>query len=211
MAIQIYSRDQIYYWNSKSFYEKATPKDITNCLQAGADLNACLDTEESTPLHLAARHSEDSAVINALLNAGADPNVRDKHSATPLHIAAMKNENPAVIAALLNAGASPNADNRYTPPLHCAAWYNRNPAVINVLLNAGADPNTPNARDRQNRTPLHLAVQYSQNSAVITALLDAGADPSARTKDGKIPGDFAKENKALKASDVYERLKARSW
>ena len=210
MAIQIYYGKQIHYWDSIGFYEKATPKDIANCLQAGADLNAHLDTEESTPLHLAARHSEDPAVINALLNAGADPNVRDKHSVTPLHIAAMKNKNPAVITALLNAGASPNADNRYTPPLHCAARYNRNPAVLVALLNAGADPDVPNTRDRRNRTPLHLAAQYNGNLAVITALLNAGADPSARTKDGKTPGELAKENKALKASDVYERLKARS-
>ena len=197
-------------WNTVRFFETATPKDVTDCLRAGADLNARDERECSTPLHLAARHSEDPAVINALLNAGANPNVRDKYSATPLHIAAMKNKNPAVITALLNAGASPNADNRYTPPLHCAARYNRNPAVLVALLNAGADPDVPNTRDRQERTPLHLASQYNGNLAVITALLNAGADPSARTKDGKTPGDLAKENKALKSSDVYERLKARS-
>ena len=207
MAIRIDYGNQIYYWNSKSFYEKATPKDITNCFQAGADLSARLDTEESTPLHLAARYSEDPAVINALLSAGADLNARNKSNATPLHFAAMFNEDPGAITALLSAGANPNADNRYTPPLHCAAWYNRNPAVINVLLNAGADPNAPNTRDRQNRTPLHYATQYNQNPAVVTALLDAGADPNARTKDGKTSGDLARQNKALKASDVHGRLK----
>ena len=210
MAIRIYYGNQIYYWNSKSFYEKAAPKDITNCLEAGADLGARLDAEESTPLHLAARHSKDPAVIGALLNAGADLNARNKSNATPLHFAALYNENPAIITALLNAGANPNADNCYTPPLHCAAKHNRHPAVINVLLNAGADVNAPNTRDRQNRTPLHLAVQYSQNSAVINALLDAGADPNVRDKDGQTPRDFVKENKALKNSVVHERLKAGS-
>lgn len=206
MAIRIYSGNQIYYWNSKSFYEKATPKDITNCLEAGADLGARLDVEESTPLHLAARHSKDPTVIKALLNAGADLNARNKSNATPLHFAAM-NECPAIITALLNAGANPNADNRYTPPLHCASRYNRNPAVLLALLNAGADLDIPNTRDRQNRTPLHYATQYNQNLAVVTALLNAGADPNARTKDGKTSGDLAKQNKALKDSDVHGRLK----
>ena len=49
MAIRIYYGNQIYYWDSKSFYEKAMPKDITNCLQAGADLNARDERERSTP------------------------------------------------------------------------------------------------------------------------------------------------------------------
>ena len=197
-------------WNTVGFFKTATPKAVTDRLQAGADLNARDERESSTPLHLAARHSEDPAVINALLNAGADPKARDKYSATPLHIAAMHNKNPAVLTALLNAGANPNADNRYTPPLHCAARYNRNPAVLIALLNAGADLNIPNTRDRQNRTPLHYATQYNQNPAVVTALLNAGADPSARTKDGKAPRDLAKENKALNASTVYEQLKSKS-
>lgn len=167
MAIRIYSGNQIYYWNSKSFYEKATPKDITNCLEAGADLGARLDAEESTPLHLAARHSKDPAVIKALLNAGADLNARNKSNATPLHFAAM-NECPAIITALLNAGANPNADNRYTSPLHCAARYNGNPAIITVLLDAGADLNAP---DRSSSyTALDFAIKYNHNSAVIDLL-----------------------------------------
>ena len=119
MAIRIYYENQVYYWNSKSFYEKATPKDITNCLQAGADLNARLDVEESTPLHFAARHSKDPAVIGALLSAQADLNARNKSNATPLHFAAIFNTNPAVITALLDAGANPNGDPVYLTPALC--------------------------------------------------------------------------------------------
>ena len=168
MAIRIYSGNQIYYWNSKSFYEKATPKDITNCLQAGADLNARLDAEESTPLHLAARYSKDPAVINALLNAGADLNARNKSNATPLHFAAMFNEDPSVITALLDVGANPNGDNRYTPPLHCAARYNGNPAIITTLLEAGADLKAPDRSSSD--TALDFAIKYNHNGAVIALL-----------------------------------------
>lgn len=64
-------------------------------------------------------------------------------------------------------------------------------------------------RARRKRTfdPLHLAARHNEDPAVINALLNAGADPNARTKAGKTPGDLGKENKALKDSDVYGRLK----
>ena len=51
-----------------------------------------------TPLHLAARHNKDTAVTQALIAAGADPNAQDDYGYTPLHWAASDNDNPAVDA-----------------------------------------------------------------------------------------------------------------
>ena len=57
-------------------------------------------------LHLAARFSENSAIIDLLLAAGADINGRRwNNGPTPLHSAARYNKNSAVIGVLLNAGA----------------------------------------------------------------------------------------------------------
>ena len=65
-------------WNTKEFFETATPKAVTGCLQAGADPKARDEAVGGTPLHWAARFNENPAVITALLNAGADPKARDE-------------------------------------------------------------------------------------------------------------------------------------
>ena len=58
-------------WNTKEFFETATPKVVTDCLQAGANLNVRDDDGyDLTPLHWAARRNENPTVITALLDAG---------------------------------------------------------------------------------------------------------------------------------------------
>ena len=72
------------------------------------------------------------------------------------------------------------------------------------LLAAGANPN---ARIKDGRTPLHVAAaKFSKTPAVAEALLAAGADPAAKDKEGKTPWHYAKENAALKGTEVYWRL-----
>ena len=160
-------------WNTKKFFRKATVEDVTACINAGADLDArdggfWSDCSKCTPLHRAAMHNENVAVIEALLKAGADVKARNKYKSTPLHRAAMHNENVAVIEALLKAGADPMArDKLKDTPLHDAARFNENPAVIEALLKAGADLS---ALNDDGRTPLSLANEHNRQ-----VLLAAGA------------------------------------
>ncbi len=150
----------------------------------------------------------DAADIVRCVKAGENPVKRSVFSGdSPLHNAAAYSANPAVIAALVKAGADPNARNLYkrTTPLHAAAAFGKTPAIIAALVKAGAKVNL---RDKFKQTPLHTAARESRTPAVVAALLDAGANPATRNKSGKTPRDYAKENPALKGTEVYERLKA---
>ena len=197
-------------WNTKEFFEIATAADVAGCLGSGADPSArtrvSVKTDltftfmgesetvqigpGTTPLHWAAGYSDDTAVIEALVDSGADPNVRgDGDLTTPLDMAASLSEAPAIIEALIEAGADPNArgEGDFTP-LHAAALNNQEPAVIEALIEAGADPN---ARGEGDFTPLHLAAVINQEPAIIEALIEAGADPNARGVGDSTPLHFA--------------------
>ena len=59
-------------WNTEKFFESATVDEVRACLSAGEDPNKP-DTQGLTALHRAARDTADPAVIEALLDGGANP------------------------------------------------------------------------------------------------------------------------------------------
>lgn len=58
-----------------------------------------------TPLHMAARFSASPAVVKALLDGGANPEVRDASRRTPLDLAEDYNEVPTVVKLLARSSA----------------------------------------------------------------------------------------------------------
>ncbi len=129
---------------------------IKALIDAGADVNACVcwdDLSEEdwneppydamhTPLECAAWRKDDEApaIVAALCEAGADPNLHsDDQKTVPLHGACTR----GVIEALILHGADVNArDNYGCTPL--VSIFQRNPGAdfdcIKALIYAGADP-----------------------------------------------------------------------
>lgn len=174
-------------WNANNeFFKAADVDDVIHCLDAGADPNKRGEAGIK-PLHHTAAYGSDPAMVNALLDAGADP-----HDLTmALFLAASYNFDPTVAVALIDSGANVNAemwDGR--TPLHGAAIDSENPAVIAVLIARGADPNAT-ADLIGEAAPLHEAGSYNDNPDVIHALIDGGADVEARDTSGQTPLHWA--------------------
>ncbi|MYD15240.1 MAG: hypothetical protein F4X00_16725, partial [Gemmatimonadetes bacterium] len=186
------------HWGTRAFFVFATADVVARCVDGGADLHSGIPREGPsipTPLHVAAFHSRDPAVITTLVQAGADVGVRDNYGNSPLHEAA-EHGTAGVVRALLAAGAEVDAKlgrsgfdlwfRGADTPLHLAAT-NPDPAVAAALLEAGADVN---GWGRGGRSPLHRAAS-NRNPEVAELLLQAGAEVNARTSGGITPLHYA--------------------
>lgn len=184
---------------------------------AVADLLLGDDGEISSPTpstreDTALARLDDRAILESLLNAGANPDPADASGDTPLHVAAERGAD-ATVAWLLAHGADPSRrDDDDVTPLHRAA----NGDIAAKLIEAGApidppdrDGRTPLHRavgdgrsdvvdrllahdalagigDREGRTPLHVAAAAGR-AHLVERLLDAGADVNAKDGDGFTP------------------------
>ncbi|SPE36145.1 Ankyrin [Candidatus Sulfopaludibacter sp. SbA3] len=144
-----------------------------------------LSTDGATPLGLAAFFGQREAV-EFLLDHGAQIDMRATNPAfpfTPLH-SAMSAGHKAIAGLLL------------APAGH--------KAIAGLLLARGADVNV---REGGGMTVLHEAAGQG-NLEYLQMLLERGANPSAKTDDGKLPEDFARERKFAAVVELLERARA---
>ncbi len=142
-----------------------------------------LDLYESSP-----------AELQAALDAGANPNARNRDG-TPAMIVAIDRGHPEAIRMLGKAGGNPNAlwiDDDHRPLIVSISLDNFE--MVDALLDVGANPNAGISVGNA----LHLAI-YMENVAIVERLLEAGADPGILDAYGHTPLDLVKEtrNKAI--------------
>ncbi len=134
------------------------------------------------PLHEATRDG-DLEQVRALIDAGADLDVRGDNGETPLNIAILEGQ-VLVASLLIDRGADIQARNKggFTP-LHAAAYAN----VVEIaekLLSRGAD-----VKDQMNKagvTPLSVASEEG-HPGLVKVLIDHGADLEAGERNGYTP------------------------
>lgn len=153
---------------------------VTMLIDAGANVNAVNNhksydsrqlkkiANKRTPLHTSASNSNNPAIAQLLINAGANVNAQDVYGTTALHLAAWY-EHPEMVKTLLENGAQVNAqtntlgnwDTDGATPLHEAAMRG-NIEIIEQLIDDGADLTIKNAKGQ---TPLVSAISALQFSS----------------------------------------------
>ena len=118
-------------------------------------------------------------IVEALLNANADLNIRNEDGWTAL-MSACPNGNAEVVEVLLKGGADPNIQDKDGWTALMSACRKGHSKVVEVLLKGGADPDI---REKDGGTALMSACRRG-HLKVIEVLLEGGADPDIKEKDG---------------------------
>ncbi|WP_257295071.1 ankyrin repeat domain-containing protein [Endozoicomonas sp. YOMI1] len=161
-------------------------------IDAGADINGrfekgCFLTNGFTPLTWSVSR-QDKELMNAVMLAGANVDVKNQFGDCALHIAAGLND-ITYLRKLLEFAADRNArDQQGRTALHLG---NRtdNVACAETLIRAGADIN---ARDCSGETALFAAVKKN-NIGYIMALIDANADINVKNNRNQTALEFASD------------------
>lgn len=175
---------------------------IINFLAYKPDVNAT-DFKGDGPLHLALKRSLlCPELIDALLAAGADPNLRNKAGNTPLH--EMKDGvDQEIIQSLLLAGADLEVRNNKGQSVLFAqlSLRRRSSTILDHLASLGARLDT---QDYKGRT-LWLCAMGSLET--LSRLQSLGVDPLVSDYDGNTPLHEVVTNKSLdKKREVLQRL-----
>jgi len=141
-----------------------------------------LTKADTNTLMLYSAISQDTDILQALIDIGLDINSANKAGYTPLMFASAYNK-PEMVKFLIDNGADINAKAYIQDlnALHIASLFNPKPDVINTLLDAGMDIE---AKTENGYTPLLLAATDNRNLEVVGRLAEVGGDKNAVDVNG---------------------------
>lgn len=143
------------------------------------------------PLLEIALQSKQMAIVDLLIDAGYEINLRDWY----VLVGQGPKRFDTLVKGFLAKGWDINARQRHRrgmwTPLHWVAQRGLTNGVVCLLAN-GADPNVT---DDKGQTPLHFIAQKGVGKNQAKLLIEHGADPNARDDTGQTPLDYAKKAK----------------
>ena len=134
------------------------------------------EADGTTALHWAA-WAGDSALVEALLAAGASPTATNRYGMTALHLAAVNGDVPTM-RKLLEAGADANATLPEGETVLMTAARTGVPEGVELLIEHGADLD---ARERWHGENALMWAAVEDHGDVIRVLIANGADADARS------------------------------
>ncbi len=159
-------------------------------MRGGADVNA-VDANGRTPLHVAAFFSRAEAA-QALVKAGANPNLLDRQLYDIITISAVKDDVPMVRLAIALGGNPKAITSVYVGTALIAAAHLGHDGVVRELIKAGAPLDHVN---NLGWTALIEAIVLGNGGArhtqCVRDLLAAGANPNLADRNGTSPLSLA--------------------
>ena len=172
---------------------------LRSLLTESRELASVASKNGTTLLHYAAKVSTDPAVVQTLLEFGADPNIRDDKKLLPIHYA-IQNRNTSALNVLLEQTVGDDSYPDMRTMIREAVKWNVDAATLKMLLDK--------YDDRWVATFLTLtAARYNDDPEVMRLILERGGDANA--SDGHTtPMHYAaaKSTSTLTLQYLYERF-----
>lgn len=181
-----------------------SPEVCRALLEKQADIRSVNRMYSRTPLHSFCKRGGTLEMIDQLVQAGLEVDVRDSDGETPLLNAIFRGYTAAA-EKLINLGADLDARNTSSQEssIHFAVEFDRYD-ILPLLLRRGVDYT---ARNIRGRTIAHMAARVASARTIeILASFDlAGLDLSLKDTDGNTAADYLSNRKLVSDSDMDVR------